>query len=503
MGIAQRTQPVGWVISGVHADPTPALGAPKRNSSACVHWVRLESKPVAVRMDIGLERARTEFEDVPSVLIGSNVIVHRASDSAAFAGWPGLRVPLSSWPALVNGGAVVELKDSLGKVQDALHYSEDDLAGGGRPMLRLNFARMWGIPESGRVVGMCPLSPWLNLRVQGKGHSGNLDSSAADDGRAQAGPHPMALGRDSGPVSRSRLCATVGGEMAGGQLGIGFGGGHSVDGTPHAGRGVPGHPLGAGSRVCTLGAVALPRRRLGSQALMWGTLRPRGGWRILGLDDPRFPEEFIALTNLSDHAVGPQHMGLERRTGTASNTNGPWRDPAVWACRGSAVAWTAERFGPVGGPTSLRTARCGCVLDAMRAQPFCFFGAGGAFGAQCTSRRVVAHRRAAGGSAPPKVVGYGCKRDWSGQWTEVLLHFDRPVGTMAIGRYARWSLVEPHAHPLVKAANRQDGDAPAEGVDGTTALEWPSFRSRNGAPTSPTKADLASPVRLFLWLSPS
>ena len=180
-GLAQRNQPVGWVISGVHADPTPALGAPEAEF-VCLRALG----PVGIEVPslsgwtLGWNGHERSLEDVPSVLVGSTVIIHRASDSAAFAGWPGLRVPLSSWPALVNGGAVVELKDSLGTVQDALHYSEDDLAGGGRLTLRRNLRGCGASPNL--VVWSTGMSPFSLVEPSGSGQGayGNLDSSAAD-----------------------------------------------------------------------------------------------------------------------------------------------------------------------------------------------------------------------------------------------------------------------------------------------------------------------------------
>lgn len=478
-GIAQRTQPVGWVISGVHADPTPALGAPEAEF-VCLRAlgpVGIEA-PSLSGWTLDWNGHERSLEDVPSVLIGSNVIVHRASDSAAFAGWPGLRIPLSSWPALVNGGAVVELKDSLGKVQDALHYSEDDLAGGGRPMLRLNLRGCGASPNL--VAWSTGMSPFSLVEPSGSGQGafGNLDSSAADDRVVprKLGHIQWRLGVTADPVSRSRLCATVGGEMAE----VSWASDSVVD-IRWTERLMPAE----GFPVIRLGPVrgcapSAPWRFL-SQAwepsLDVGDIAPTRWLADPWPDDPRFPEEFIALTNLSDHAVDPSTWDWSggqvlRRTPMAPGETRQFGPAEV-------QPWPGLRNGS--GQLEVRLPSGQPVVDVSWTP--CEHSRS-AFSGQGVPLARSAHPDALWhtegqpvGQHPPKVVGYGCKRDWSGQWTEVLLHFDRPVGTMA-RRYARWeSLAEPTWHPLVKAGTRSMAMPLPEGVDGTTALEWPSFRS--------------------------
>ena len=110
----QSGAPSKWVISALHPDPTPALGAPDAEFIALHAWSAdpstldtLSTEGLVLSWN-GHERA------VPpgSWPVGSTVVVHRASDSVEFTGWVVDRIGLPSWPALVNGGAWVSLSDS-------------------------------------------------------------------------------------------------------------------------------------------------------------------------------------------------------------------------------------------------------------------------------------------------------------------------------------------------------------------------------------------------------
>ena len=159
----QRDATVGWVISAVHPDPTPAMGAPEAEYVA-LHLQGDEGASCRSAQGLHLMwngHNRTLASD-PCWPVGTTLVVHRSADSLAFVGVPFPKLGLDSWPALVNGGATVALSDAEGVVLDALTYSESDLEGGGRPLLRRdpkgcgagNNLRSWTGAESGSLWPM-------------------------------------------------------------------------------------------------------------------------------------------------------------------------------------------------------------------------------------------------------------------------------------------------------------------------------------------------------------
>lgn len=478
-GHAQRTQPVGWVIAGVHADPTPPLGAPEAEFvSLCAVGPDGAEAPALSGWTLAWNGHERSLDDAPPCLVGNTVIVHRAADSAAFAGWPGLRIPLSSWPALVNGGAVVELRDSAGTVQDALHYSEADLAGGGRPVLRRNLRGCGASPNL--VAWSTGMSPFLRPEPlgMGEGEFGSLDAALALDRVVprNLGHLQWRLGMTADPVSRSRSGTTVGGEAAE----VSWSSDSVVDIRwterlmPE--QGLPIIRLGP-VRGCSpsapwrfLSQAWVPRRAVGNIAPTRILADP---WP----DDPRFPEEFIALTNLSDHPVDPSMWDWNggqalRRIVLAPGETRQFGPAEV-------QPWPGLRNGS--GELEVRLPSGQPVVDVAwtpcehSRSAFAGQGVPLARGAHPDALWHTEGKPAV--QLPPMLVGYGCPRGWSGQWSEVLLHFDRPVGTMA-RRYARWEgLAESEWLPLIKVGTRSMAMPLPESVGGKAALEWPSSQS--------------------------
>ena len=124
-----------WVISAIHPDPTPPLGAPD------AEYVALLARGPSDSC-LALHNHELRWNGHTRVLpngcwpSGSVLVVHRASDSAAFNFGDAIPLGLSSWPALVNGGGTVSLWDDIGQPMDAMPYDAADLVDGGQPLLR-------------------------------------------------------------------------------------------------------------------------------------------------------------------------------------------------------------------------------------------------------------------------------------------------------------------------------------------------------------------------------
>lgn len=124
-----------WVISAIHPDPTPPLGAPDAEFVALLALGASDSCLSLAGHTLEWNGHERPLSDGcwPT---GSVVVVHRASDSLAFDWGGAYRLPLASWPALVNGGATVALRDASGACLDAMPYSSGSLGSGGRPLMR-------------------------------------------------------------------------------------------------------------------------------------------------------------------------------------------------------------------------------------------------------------------------------------------------------------------------------------------------------------------------------
>lgn len=124
-----------WVLTAMHPDPTPPLGAP-------------EAEYVAVKaMDTGDTCVSSEgwtlewngsFRPFMAGCwpVGTTLVAHREADSAAFVWGNEVSMGMETWPALVNSGGSVVLRNANGEVLDAMPYSSESLGGGGRPVMR-------------------------------------------------------------------------------------------------------------------------------------------------------------------------------------------------------------------------------------------------------------------------------------------------------------------------------------------------------------------------------
>lgn len=179
-----------WVISAIHADPTPPVGAPH------AEYIALFALGDGQGDSLSMEGLRLEWNGQERTLpaqrwpSGTGVVVHRASDSSAFSAWSCPRVAMDAWPALVNGGTTVFLLDSSVQCLDAMTYSESDLGEGGRPWMREDpmacggsqNARLWSqgdpielpLEPLGSFVGdqgwMEEAESWSRWMPRGHGH---------------------------------------------------------------------------------------------------------------------------------------------------------------------------------------------------------------------------------------------------------------------------------------------------------------------------------------------
>lgn len=126
-----------WVLSAIHPDPTPPLGAP---TAEFIALVALESSDSCVVSDQWLLRWNGNVKSLPAGCWepGTVLVAHREADSLSFQFGTAERAPFASWPALLNGGGIIELLAPDGEVHDAMPYTEGSLGSGGRPLLRSN-----------------------------------------------------------------------------------------------------------------------------------------------------------------------------------------------------------------------------------------------------------------------------------------------------------------------------------------------------------------------------
>ena len=207
-----------WVLTAMHPDPTPPLGAP-------------EAEYVAVKaMDTGDTCVNSEGwalewngSSRPFIAgcwpVGTTLVAHRGADSTAFDLGNAVPMGMATWPALVNSGGSVVLRNASGEVVDAMPYSSEALGGGGRPVMRSD-------PEHcGAAVNQHLWEPganpfWDPQPTEGIEHEGSL-LSAFEQAQAQERLVPRGVGRLDwffgmavDPVARWTAAATVGGHPA-------------------------------------------------------------------------------------------------------------------------------------------------------------------------------------------------------------------------------------------------------------------------------------------------
>ena len=124
-----------WRLTAIHPDPTPALGAPE------AEFIALTAVNVADSC-ASSDGWSLDWNGSPRFCAsgcwpsGTTLVAHRESDSMHFDFGSAVSMPMETWPALVNGGGTVLLRNAEGEVLDAMPYSSASLAGGGRPLMR-------------------------------------------------------------------------------------------------------------------------------------------------------------------------------------------------------------------------------------------------------------------------------------------------------------------------------------------------------------------------------
>lgn len=493
-GHSQSSPSPVWVISALHPDPTPALGAPDAEYIA-LHAMSngpIDPDPANTAGLVlswnGHVRELPPGEWTP----GSTVVVHRAADSLDFAGWTEHRIGLPSWPALVNGGALVSLTDSVGTLLDAVLYDEKALSGGGRPLLRrdphacgsmANF-QPWAAPldpfeplhepaDAGRVAWTSEdlksgAERGERLIIRGPGHlewrlPGPVDPRSMLEAEWHIGGVPLPP-----PVwtSDSVVTAQWTERLA-----------PPLDAS--SGQGVPVR-LGP-VRGCVAGSVPLHVMH------PWTVVPALGDVRVVGMladplpDDPFQRSEFIALFNASDWVVDAgswrwSGARLTRRRLLAPGETRQFesRDFEGWpglANAGGTMQVTTPRGHPV---AALSWSPCSHSLEAFEGRGWPL-ARGPARGGDWQTEGHPSTDRA------PAIVGYGCPRDWSGSVPGVEVHFSAPAVFLGETEW-NWVMASggdvPMEVELIPDApnslwlTRHDGEA--------VAVDWPARATLQG-----------------------
>lgn len=423
-----------WFLSALHPDPTPPLGAPD------AEYVALTLLSAGDSCNT-LEGWSIEWNGNGRTLSsgcwteGTVVVVHRAADSAEVYPGSAVPMPLISWPALLNSGGTVVLRDDGGGMVDAITYTEEQLGGGGRPLLRMDPAAC-GAAENVDLWGPGQ-DPFRALGPVGSADGESTEEAlrrAREPGRlVPRGPGELEwyVGGTLDPVTVAEAQAWVGGGKA-----VLTWRGDSVANIRWSDRRFevegptgPSLPVALGP-LASCHDVARPR--------MFTTELERFGWsgRIEAVGvlsdpvpgDPGRPHEAIALHNASAAAVdlGPWSFGgarlLRRRVLIP--------DSMVWLDRNDFEGWpglpnaggSLVLQGPRGNPRlDLEWSPCDHVLPDLAGQGLELVRSAGSEGGWTT---------AGFGSAPqdpPRIVGYGCPADGSGLDSGVWIHLNRYV----------------------------------------------------------------------------
>lgn len=435
----QRDATVGWIISAVHPDPTPAMGAPEAEYVALhLQGDEGESCRSAQGLQLTWNGHNRTLASSPCWPVGTTLVVHRSADSLAFVGVPFPKLGLDSWPALVNGGATVALSDADGVVLDALTYSESDLEGGGRPLLRRD-PKACGAGNN--------LLSWTGAElVVGPTEEGGLAAESLEsllDSAARwerllprgGGQWEWRIGSPLDPVSRSVAAVSAGAQTA--ELSWES---DSVVSWSWAQRVEEPHPsvmLGP-VRTCPRGAGWTTLRQPLVHWPMAGDVQPIAVLPDPWPNDPQYPEEFVILQNRSEHAVDPSGWDwqggqtMRRRLlhpGTAMRFTS--KDVQPWpGMRNGGETW------PVHGPS-------GQVAFSMSWSP-CHHHSG-----SWADSGWPLVRNGEGDAAwhsmgqdaqdlPFDIIGHGCIRDWTGKVTTVQLHANQDLAQCR-PRWVRWA----------------------------------------------------------------
>ena len=124
-----------WVLTSIHPDPTPPQGAPEAEFVALMAHGSPGSCVSSHGVAIGWNGHERQLPD-SCWAVGTVLVAHRAADSLSFDFGSAHPLPMSTWPALVNGGGTVVVTEEGGTVLDAMSYDAASLSGGGRPLMR-------------------------------------------------------------------------------------------------------------------------------------------------------------------------------------------------------------------------------------------------------------------------------------------------------------------------------------------------------------------------------
>ena len=417
-----------WVLTAIHPDPTPPLGAP-------------ESEFIAMTA-IGAEAADTcvtsdgwslDWNGVPRLCaegcwpIGTTLVAYRATDSADFTFENAVPMPLVTWPALVNGGGAVLLRNASGQIIDAMPYASESLGGGGRPVMRSD-TRHCGAAANQHLwePGMNPYhhpQPHLNPGALEQALSAALEEASTAERLVSRGTGRLDwyLGMVPDPVAMWAAEARVGGlpamlewradSVAHIQWDERLEGMTSL---PNQGLPISVGPISGcfdTGQTDHFRTVYWPVRSVGEVSVVGALADPVS-------TDPRMPHESIAVLNRSGYPIGLGSWSFDgallRRQTVLPNDSVVWlnsRDFEEWpgmANDGGQMTMTLPH-----GSTAAGLAWSPCDHDAPG-----FSGSGvplfrsGSPGSAWYS----AGGHAAEAQEPIAIKGFGCRQDpWAGQ----------------------------------------------------------------------------------------
>ena len=488
-----------WRLSVIHPDPTPFLGAPEVEYLTLTAFAAGESCVSSQGWSVQWN-GQVRMLDSLCLPPGATLLVHRSADSTAFSGHLGPRLGLASWPAMVNGGTVVSVHDPSGKAVDAMAYAESDLGGGGRPLRRIDpegcgaaiNQRLWSPGEDAfRALGE------HNPLLQGHTSQAMRDSAVSFERLLHRRPGALLwhLGRTANPVSRFESTMSIGGLP----VDLHWPTDSTLEAFWNERLNAPG-PNGTlpvildGVRGCAPGSDPVRIRSMWQRFPASAQVEPVAMLANPNPNDSEFGEESVTLRNLSPWPVDAGAWDWEGGT--------PWKRWILWpgqerqfsasdvdgwpglANDGGQLTLSAE-----GGGTVAHWSWSPCDHDGPE---------------QASSHWPLVRNpgpngvwRTHGSGAhdpPPKVVGFGCHRDWSGDVVSVDVHLDRPVFwlpklswtfTAAHGEFAgRAEAKVDHPHSLrVSWEGERSGD-----------WEWPESVSVAAWPAETGEAEGALPV---------
>ena len=423
-----------WVISAMHPDPTPPVGAPTAEFVAL--WA--EQGGDSCRTLDGYSLSWNGQERVlPNGCwtAGSLVVAHRAADSAAFDFGMVSSLPLASWPALVNGGSTVVLSDAGGQVVDAMTYSSEDLGPGGRPLMRSNL-RACG-SSSNLHLWTFGSSPFLDtthtVTEVGFGTEEALALARSPERLVPRGPGWLHwyIGTSMDPAILSGCSATVGGRTAQAEWPT-----DSVVELRWSGR--PEQWPGPDGPLVHVAVGPLRACRSGSRPMMFTSafmpVATRGDVEIIGVhpdpvpDDPHLPFESLALHNGGHHPLDLSALSfgggrLRHRKvlppGQAVTLESPLFDgwPGM-PNDGGSVAITSPSGALI---AQAHWSPCDHELEALVGSGLGLVREPAAGSTWHTSGHPEVE------AAPPQVVGLGCPSDGAGHPIGLDVHLDRYV----------------------------------------------------------------------------